>query len=40
MEGDRAKERIVKVGNKYGDLMEIIEGLKGGETLVVVGNRT
>ena len=37
VEGDRAKERIVKVGNKYDDTMEIVEGLKGGETLVVVG---
>ena len=39
VEGDRAKERIVKVGNKYDDLMEVVEGLKGGETLVVVGQQ-
>lgn len=37
VEEGRAKERIVKTGQKYGDLMEIVEGLKGGETLVVVG---
>ena len=39
VEGDRAKERIVKVGNKYDDTMEVVEGLKGGETLVVVGQQ-
>ncbi len=25
-EGDRAKERVVKLGSKYGELMEIIDG--------------
>jgi membrane fusion protein (multidrug efflux system) len=39
VEGDRAKERLVKVGNKYDDTMEVVEGLKGGETLVVVGQQ-
>jgi RND family efflux transporter MFP subunit len=39
VEGDRAKERLVTVGNKYDDLMEVVEGLKGGETLVVVGQQ-
>ena len=39
IEGDRAKERIVKVGNKYDDTMEVVEGLNGGETLVVVGQQ-
>lgn len=39
VEGDRAKERIVKVGNKYDDTMEVVEGLNGGETLVVVGQQ-
>lgn len=39
VEGDRAKERIVKVGNKYDDTMEVVEGLQGGETLVVVGQQ-
>jgi membrane fusion protein (multidrug efflux system) len=37
VEGDRAKERKVKLGNKYGELIEIAEGLKAGETIVTVG---
>ena len=37
VEGNKAKEQIVKVGGKYGEFMEIVEGLKGGEQLVVVG---
>lgn len=37
VEGDRAKERKVKLGGKYGELMEITEGLKAGETIVTVG---
>ena len=37
IEGDQAKERFVRIGGKYGEYMEIIEGLKGGEQLVVVG---
>jgi membrane fusion protein (multidrug efflux system) len=37
VEGDQAKERIVRVGGKYGEYMEIVEGLKDGEQLVVVG---
>lgn len=37
VEKDRAVERAVTVGQKFGELMEIKEGLKGGETLVVVG---
>ena len=39
VEGDRARERMVKVGNKYEDWMEVVEGLRGGETLVVVGQQ-
>jgi membrane fusion protein (multidrug efflux system) len=39
VEGDRAKVRNVKLGNKYEDLMEVIEGLKGGEVLVVAGQQ-
>jgi len=39
VEGDRAKERLVKVGNKYDDLMEVVDGLKSGENLVVVGQQ-
>jgi membrane fusion protein (multidrug efflux system) len=39
VEGDRARERPVKPGNKYDDVMEVTEGLKGGETLVVTGQQ-
>jgi RND family efflux transporter MFP subunit len=39
VEGDRAKLRNVKLGNKYEDLMEVVEGLKGGEVLVVAGQQ-
>lgn len=37
VEQDRAKERVVRLGAKYGEFMEIVEGLKGGEQLIVVG---
>jgi membrane fusion protein (multidrug efflux system) len=37
IEGDRARERQVKLGSKYGEMMEIAEGLKGGETVAVSG---
>ncbi|MCX7982003.1 MAG: efflux RND transporter periplasmic adaptor subunit [Syntrophales bacterium] len=37
VEEGRAKERVIKTGQKYGDMMEIVDGLKTGETLVVVG---
>jgi membrane fusion protein (multidrug efflux system) len=37
VEGDRAKERKVRLGSKYGELMEIVEGVKAGETIVVAG---
>ncbi len=37
VEGDKAKERVVRIGGKYGEYMEIVEGLIGGEQLVVVG---
>ncbi len=36
-EGDRAKERPVKIGSKYGEYLEIVEGLQKGESVVVVG---
>jgi len=36
-EGNVARERVVNIGNKYGEMLEIVEGLKKGETLVVVG---
>lgn len=37
MEGDRARMKQVKTGMKYGEMMEIKDGLKGGEKLIVVG---
>ncbi len=37
VEGDRAKERKVRIGLKYGEFMEITEGLKAKETVVTVG---
>jgi multidrug efflux pump subunit AcrA (membrane-fusion protein) len=37
VEGDRAKEKPVKIGSKYGEYLEIVEGLQKGETVVVVG---
>ena len=39
VDGDRAREKKIKIGSKYGELMEVVEGLAGGETLVVVGQR-
>ncbi len=37
VEGDRAKERKVRIGRKYGEFMEISEGLKANEIVVTVG---
>lgn len=37
LEGGTAKEKLVKTGDTYGDLIEITEGLSGGEKLIVVG---
>ncbi len=39
-EGDKAKERFLKIGDKYGDMVEVLEGLKGGEKLIVVGQNS
>jgi membrane fusion protein (multidrug efflux system) len=39
VEGDRAKERTVTTGNKYGEMMEIVTGLKEGDQVVVVGHQ-
>ncbi len=36
-EGDRAKERKVRIGRKYGEFMEIVEGIKAKEIVVTVG---
>jgi membrane fusion protein (multidrug efflux system) len=37
VEGDKARERLVKPGGKYGEYMEIAEGVKDGDTIVTVG---
>jgi membrane fusion protein (multidrug efflux system) len=37
VEGDRARERKVRIGRKYGEFMEIVEGLKEKEIVVTVG---
>jgi membrane fusion protein (multidrug efflux system) len=37
IEGVWAKEKRVKLGSKYGEMMEIVEGLKDGETVAVSG---
>jgi RND family efflux transporter MFP subunit len=37
LEGDKARERSVKLGRKFGEFMEITEGLKEKETVVTVG---
>jgi RND family efflux transporter MFP subunit len=37
VEGDRAKERKVKIGRKYGEFVEIVEGTKDKEIIVTVG---
>ncbi|HOW56504.1 MAG TPA: efflux RND transporter periplasmic adaptor subunit [Smithellaceae bacterium] len=37
IEGDRAREKKVRLGNKYGEQIEIVEGVKEGEQIVVVG---
>ncbi|HMK43324.1 MAG TPA: efflux RND transporter periplasmic adaptor subunit [Dissulfurispiraceae bacterium] len=39
VEGDRAKVRNVKLGNKYGETIEVIEGLNEGEQVVVIGQQ-
>jgi membrane fusion protein (multidrug efflux system) len=37
--GDRAQERDVKLGSKYGEFMEIVEGVKEGEKIVAIGQQ-
>jgi membrane fusion protein (multidrug efflux system) len=39
VEDDKAKERSVKLGNKYGDEMEILEGIKEGDKVVIAGQQ-
>jgi len=36
-DGKTARERPIKIGEKYGDMIEVTEGLFGGESLIVVG---
>ena len=40
IEGNIARERRVKLGNKYGEFMEISEGLKAGEIVVTAGQQS
>jgi membrane fusion protein (multidrug efflux system) len=39
VEGDQAKERPVKLGNKYGEVVEITEGLSEGDKVVTAGQQ-
>ncbi len=39
VDGDVAKEKIIRAGIRHDDLMEIVEGLKEGEKVVVVGQQ-
>jgi RND family efflux transporter MFP subunit len=39
VEDDKAKERSVKLGNKYGDEMEILEGIKEGDKVIIAGQQ-
>ncbi len=39
IEGDRAREKNVKLGSKYGEVMEIVEGLREGERVAVTGQQ-
>jgi multidrug efflux pump subunit AcrA (membrane-fusion protein) len=38
-EGGRAKSKDIKLGSKYGELMEILEGVQEGEKVVVAGQQ-
>jgi multidrug efflux pump subunit AcrA (membrane-fusion protein) len=35
--GNQAKERTIKAGNKYGEYVEVLDGLQEGEQVVVIG---
>jgi RND family efflux transporter MFP subunit len=37
LDQDRAREQLIKIGAKYGEMVEVLEGLQGGEQLIVVG---
>jgi len=36
---ETAKENKVKIGSKYGEMMEIVDGLKAGENVVIAGQQ-
>lgn len=40
VENETAKERKVKIGNRYGEMMEITEGLKSGDIVVIAGQQS
>ncbi len=40
VEGDTARERTVKIGNKYGEVIEVLDGVKVGENVVVAGQQS
>ncbi len=37
VDGDKARERVIKTGGKYGEFVEVLEGLKEKEEIVVIG---
>lgn len=37
VDGDKARKRVIKIGGKYGEFVEVLEGLKENEQIVVVG---
>ncbi len=39
IEGDRAREREIKLGDKYGEMMGIERGMKEGELVVTIGQQ-
>ena len=39
VEGDKAKMKLIKTGGKFGDYVEVIEGVKEGDSVVTVGQQ-
>jgi len=37
VEGNKARERIIKIGGKYGEFIEVLEGLQEKEPIVIAG---
>ena len=37
VEGNKARERVIKIGGKYGEFVEVLEGLQEKEQIVVIG---